>query len=76
MLFESGALAVAGGLAGVAGAWPLSRLISNAAQLPFVFERGAAAAALATACALNFGFAVLPSRGAARVHPTEALRYE
>jgi putative ABC transport system permease protein len=75
-LFESATVALLGGLAGFAAAWPASRAISDAARLPFVFDRGAAALALAAAVLLNVGFSLMPARLAARMHPTEALRYE
>src|SRR5712691_7994137 len=59
------ALALAGGLLGMALSWPTSRLISDAARLPFVFENKSAVLAFAAAVALNLAFSILPSRKAA-----------
>ena len=73
---ETAALALGGGLLGVAVSWPASRLISNSVGLPFVFDRNSAALAFAAAAALNLAFSILPSRKAAALSPIEALRYE
>jgi putative ABC transport system permease protein len=73
---ETTALALGGGLLGVAISWPTSRLISDSVGLPFVFDRNSAALAFAAAAALNLTFSILPSRKAAAVSPIEALRYE
>ena len=70
------ALALAGGLLGMALSWPTSRLISDAARLPFVFENKSAVLAFAAAVALNLAFSILPSRKAASIRPIEALRFE
>jgi putative ABC transport system permease protein len=74
--FETAALALTGSLVGVAVSWPASRLISDSAGLPFVFERGTAVFAFAAAMTIDLVFSVLPSRKAASVSPIEALRYE
>lgn len=74
--FETAALALTGSLVGVAVSWPASRLISDSAGLPFVFERGTAAFAFAAAMTMDLVFSVLPCRKAASVSPIEALRYE
>jgi len=73
---ETAALALGGGLLGVAVSWPASRLISNSVGLPFVFDSNSAALAFAAAAALNLAFSILPSRKAAALSPIEALRYE
>jgi putative ABC transport system permease protein len=73
---ESAALALAGCLAGALLSWPLSWIVSETAGLSFVFSSNAAQIAFAVAAALNVGFALWPSRRAARLNPTEALRYE
>jgi putative ABC transport system permease protein len=73
---ESAALALAGCLAGALLSWPLSRIVSETAGLSFIFSSNAAQIAFAVAAALNIGFALWPSRRAARLNPTEALRYE
>jgi putative ABC transport system permease protein len=73
---ESGALAVAGGVLGVALSWPVSRLISKSVGLPFVFDGDSALLAFVAAAALNLVFSLLPSQKAASVGPIEALRYE
>ncbi len=76
MIFESGVLAMTGGVVGLTIAWPASRLASESASLPFVFDRRAAAFAFAAAASLNLAFSLFPSRKAASVHPIEALRHE
>lgn len=76
VLIESSALAVFGCVVGVALSWPLSRGINRAAGLDFVFSRNAAVIAVLAAASLNIGFALWPSRRAATLDPTEALRYE
>jgi putative ABC transport system permease protein len=76
MTCETVALALGGGLLGLAVSWPASRLISNSVGLPFVFEWDNAALAFIAAATLNFGFSLLPSRKAASISPIEALRYE
>jgi|SRR5215469_16316131 len=73
---ESTALALFGCVAGVLLSVPLSQLISRLAGFSFVFSRNAAGIAFFAAAALNIGFALLPSRRAAGLNPTEALRYE
>lgn len=73
---ESTALALLGCLAGVLLSVPFSKLVSRLAGFGFVFSRNAAGIAFFAAAAMNIGFAVLPSRKAARLNPTEALRYE
>ena len=74
--FETVALALSGGLLGLAASWPASRLISGSAGLPFVFRSTIAALAFVAALSLNFAFSMLPSRKAASISPIEALRYE
>ena len=74
--FETVALALSGGLLGLAASWPASRLISGSAGLPFVFRSTIAALAFVAALSLNFAFSMVPSRKAASISPIEALRYE
>jgi putative ABC transport system permease protein len=76
VISESTALALVGCIMGASFSWPVSRFISRTAGLPFVFSRSAAAIAVAAAAVLNIGFAIWPSRRAATVDPTEALRFE
>ena len=73
---EAGILGLTGGLAGIALSWPISRLISTWAGLPFVFDWGNALLAFETAAGLNLIFSLLSSRKAALISPMEALRYE
>ena len=73
---SGGAVAVMGGLLGIAVSWPVSRMICNSAGFPFIFEQQSALGAFAAAALLNFVFSLLPSRKAASVSPIEALRYE
>jgi putative ABC transport system permease protein len=76
VLVETATLGVTGSLFGVVFSWSASHLISESAGLPFVFEGGTVAFALALAVTLNLAFSVLPSRKAASVSPLQALMYE
>jgi putative ABC transport system permease protein len=69
-------LALGGGLLGMAVSWPTSRLISDSARLPFVFDNKSAVLAFAAAATLNLAFSILPSSNAASIRPIEALRFE
>jgi putative ABC transport system permease protein len=73
---ETLALALGGGLLGMAISWPTSRLISDSVRLPFVFDSKSAVLAFAAAATLNLAFSILPSRKAASIDPIEALRFE
>jgi putative ABC transport system permease protein len=73
---ETLALALGGGLLGMAASWPTSRLISDSVRLPFVFDSRSAVLAFVAAAALNLAFSILPSRKAASISPIEALRFE
>jgi putative ABC transport system permease protein len=73
---ETLTLALGGGLLGMAVSWPTSRLISDSARLPFVFDNKSAVLAFAAAAALNLAFSIFPSRKAASIRPIEALRFE
>jgi putative ABC transport system permease protein len=74
--YEATAVALAGGAAGLAAAWPLSREIGRAAGLPFVFDAPRAVLAFAIAVALNLACALWPARAAASISPMEALQSE
>ena len=73
---ESMTLALAGSAAGAFLSWPISRLISRTAGLTFVFNTSAVLIAFTATAVLNIGFALWPSRRAATLDPTDALRYE
>src|SRR6266851_2284558 len=73
---ETLTLALGGGLLGMAVSWPTSRLISDSARLPFVFDNKSAVLAFAAAVALNLAFSIFPARKAASIRPIEALRFE
>jgi putative ABC transport system permease protein len=70
------ALALGGGLLGIAISWPTSRLISDSVRLPFIFDGKSAVLAFAAAVALNLAFSIFPSRKATSIRPIEALRFE
>jgi putative ABC transport system permease protein len=70
------ALALGGGLLGIAVSWPTSRLISDSVRLPFIFDGKSSVLAFAAAVALNLAFSIFPSRKAASIRPIEALRFE
>jgi putative ABC transport system permease protein len=73
---ENLALALGGGLLGMAVSWPTSRLISDSVRLPFIFDGKSAVLAFGAAVALNLAFSIFPSRKAASIRPIEALRFE
>jgi putative ABC transport system permease protein len=74
--FENVVLALAGSFVGLGLSWPISRLISDSAGLPFIYQSMTAALAFAAAVTLNVTFCLLPSRKAACLDPIEALRRE
>jgi len=74
--WEAVALAALGAATGLALGWGVSRLVAARAGLPFVFETGAAALALAAALVLNLLFASWPALRAAQLDPIRALRHE
>lgn len=74
--WEAVALAAFGATAGLAVGWVASRVVAGRAGLPFVFEAGAAAGALAAALLLNVLFASWPAWRAAQLDPILALRHE
>jgi putative ABC transport system permease protein len=74
--FESTVLALIGGCVGFLIAWPISLWTAVSSNLPFIFDRTAAMLGFCSALAMNLAFSILPSRKAALVHPSEALRHE
>jgi putative ABC transport system permease protein len=75
-LIEAVVLAAAGGLIGVLLALAATLLLSQAMQLPFAFNPGINALALAFSAAIGVLFGYFPARRAARLDPIEALRHE
>jgi putative ABC transport system permease protein len=75
-VFEASVLAAAGCACGLWLGRIASQLIAARAQLPFVFERSTAIAALGMALLLNLVFAAWPAFRAARLDPIRALKYE
>jgi len=73
--FEAMVLATAGAVCGLAAGWVVSRLVAARAGLPFVFDGGNAALALAAAILINLAFVSWPARRAARLDPIAALRH-
>jgi putative ABC transport system permease protein len=74
--FENVVLALAGSFVGLGLSWPVSRLISDSAGLPFIYQSTTAVLAFAATVTLNVVFSLLPSRKAACLDPIEALRRE
>jgi putative ABC transport system permease protein len=75
-LAESVALAVAGGVLGVASGWGLALLVSTFSPLPAHVSMWSVALALALGASVGVLFGVYPASRAARLDPIEALRYE
>jgi putative ABC transport system permease protein len=76
VISENAVLALVGCVAGGSASWPISRYISRAAGVTFVFDTNAVLIAFAAAAVMNIGFAIWPSRAAATLDPISALRYE
>ncbi|MCK6370568.1 MAG: ABC transporter permease, partial [Gammaproteobacteria bacterium] len=74
--FEAMLLAAIGATLGIGLGWAASRITAGQAELPFVFERVTALAALAMALVLNLAFASWPALRAARLDPIQALQHE
>jgi putative ABC transport system permease protein len=75
-LIEAVVLAALGGALGVALALGASMALAGAMSLPFVFNPGVNAFALAVAAVIGVVFGYFPARRAARLDPIEALRHE
>ncbi|MDM7457046.1 MAG: ABC transporter permease [Tepidimonas sp.] len=75
-LIEAVVLAALGGVAGLALALGASVLISQAMNVPFVFDPAINLVAFAFAAAIGVVFGYVPARRAARLDPIEALRHE
>jgi putative ABC transport system permease protein len=75
-LIEAVVLAALGGLVGVTLALAASVVLAQAMQLPFLFDPGINALALAFSAAIGVVFGYFPARRAARLDPIEALRHE
>ena len=73
---ESVAMALIGCTVGFVFSWPLSIALSYWNSQSFVFVRSSAVVSIAVSASLNIAFALLPSRQAALLEPTEALKYE
>jgi hypothetical protein len=75
-LIEAVVLSALGGLVGVLLALAASLALSQAMALPFLFNPGINALALAFSAAIGVLFGYFPARRAARLDPIEALRHE
>jgi putative ABC transport system permease protein len=76
IVWEAGVLSALGCAIGVALASAMATLMAQWAAQPRVFDWGSAYRVLAVAIGLNLCFAAIPARGAARLDPIEALRFE
>jgi hypothetical protein len=73
---KSMALSVVGCAAGLVVAAVASALLAHWVGQPGVFDQVSAKLAVTVATALNLCFAAVPARGAARLDPIQALRFE
>jgi putative ABC transport system permease protein len=73
---ESMMLSVVGCMAGLGVAMAASNLLARWVGQPGVFDQASARLAVSLATALNLSFAAVPARGAARLDPIQALRFE
>ena len=75
-LMEAVVLATLGGVVGVLLALIASVALTRGMQVPFLFNGGINALALAFSAAIGVIFGYFPARRAARLDPIEALRHE
>ena len=75
-LIEAVVLAALGGVVGVLLALAASVILAQAMGLPFLFNPGINALALAFSAAIGVVFGYFPAQRAARLDPIEALRHE
>jgi putative ABC transport system permease protein len=73
---ESMCLSVLGCLVGLAAATLVTTLLARWVDQPRVFDQASAWLAVSIAMALNLSFAAVPARGASRLDPIQALRFE
>lgn len=73
---ESMALSMLGCIAGLAVAAVVTTFLARWVNQPRVFDQTTARLAISVAMALNLVFAAIPARGAARLDPIQALRFE
>src|SRR5690606_20755826 len=75
-LTEAVVLCCFGGLVGILLAFGLSVMISNAAQLPFVFDPFINVLSFVISALIGIVFGYFPARRASKLDPIEALRHE
>lgn len=76
MVSEAGVLSLAGCAMGAGCAWEMAGWLARWAAQPRVFDAASAWLVLAVASGLNLSFAAIPARGAAKLDPIQALRFE
>jgi putative ABC transport system permease protein len=75
-LVEAVALAMLGGLVGIALGLGLSFVAAGLLGVPFVLDGGAIALAFGFSAIVGVAFGYFPARGAARLDPIVALRHQ
>ena len=75
-LFEAIALTILGGIIGVTTGLFITRFLSAAIEIPYVFSIEAAIAGLVTSTLTGLIFGIYPALKAANLDPVESLRYE